>query len=81
LIVSFPAPPLMAFALADPVNMSLKAEPIRFSKMDKVSEPAPPVFWALVVARLTVTAAVACMWRIACDPQQDWLKRRSALTA
>ena len=43
----------------EPVSLSPKAEPIRFSKFTSLSEPEPPVDWLLVEARLTATAAVA----------------------
>jgi len=38
-----------------PVRLSLKAVPVRFSKLMRVSVPAPTVFWAPAKARLTVT--------------------------
>ncbi|MCY1301523.1 hypothetical protein D9M70_511390 [compost metagenome] len=54
-----PRPPSRAFDPALPVRMSLKLLPTRFSKFSKVSLPEPPVAWAVVTARLAVTAAVA----------------------
>ncbi len=42
-----------------PVSLSAKAEPVRFSKLLSVSLPPPPVAWAVVTARLTVTPAPA----------------------
>ena len=59
MIVSLPAPPSSRFARLLPVSVSLKDEPVRFSTRLSVSVPAPPVFCAAVVRRLTVTAAVA----------------------
>ena len=35
---------MMVLAPADPVNVSLNCEPVRFSNPVKVSEPAPTVF-------------------------------------
>ncbi|RWF07540.1 MAG: hypothetical protein EOS64_31480 [Mesorhizobium sp.] len=60
LITSSPPRPEMTFAAVLPVSVSPKAEPIRFSKPETVSLPAPTVFCAAVVARLTVRAAAAC---------------------
>ena len=37
----------------------MKFEPVRFSKLVRVSKPAPPVSWASDAARLTVTAPAA----------------------
>ncbi|MNF06185.1 hypothetical protein D3C80_2060850 [compost metagenome] len=54
-----PAPPLRVLAAALPVRVSLKLLPVRFSKASKVSLPEPPVAWAVVTARLTVTPLVA----------------------
>ena len=42
-----------------PVRVSFRFEPVRFSILVTVSVPAPTVFWAVVIARLTVTPAVA----------------------
>ena len=58
-MMSLPAAPSITLSPALPVSVSLKAEPIRFSTAVSVSLPADTVFWAVVVARLTVTAAVA----------------------
>ncbi len=38
-------------ALPSPVSVSLKAEPVRFSKLVRVSLPAPPVSWAGALIR------------------------------
>jgi len=54
-----PSPPVMRLSAVEPVRLSLKAEPVMFSILVSVSLPAPPVFWADVRARLTVTPAVA----------------------
>jgi hypothetical protein len=48
----------MEFATLLPVKLSAPDPPARFSKVEIVSVPAPPVFCAVVVARLTVSAAV-----------------------
>ncbi|MNN91555.1 hypothetical protein D3C81_2096830 [compost metagenome] len=56
---SLPAPPLRLFAVLLPVSRSLKLEPARFSTATRVSEPEPPVAWAVVMARLTLTALAA----------------------
>jgi hypothetical protein len=53
---------MSTFATVDPIKTSLKAEPLRFSNNDSMSVPAPPVFWAAVVAKLTVTKAPACSY-------------------
>ncbi|MNJ00586.1 hypothetical protein D3C73_1599510 [compost metagenome] len=42
-----------------PVRLSLKLLPVRFSKASSVSLPEPPVAWAVVTARLAVTALAA----------------------
>ena len=52
----------MTLAPVLPVRVSLKAVPVRFSKLTRVSTPAPMVFWAVVRARFTVTPAVAPAW-------------------
>ena len=57
--LSLPAPPFRTLARVLPVRVSLKLEPVRFSIVARVSTPAPTVFWAVAMARLTVTAAVA----------------------
>jgi hypothetical protein len=44
----------MMLALPLPVRLSLKAEPVRFSKLEIVSTPAPPVAWPVLMARLIV---------------------------
>ncbi len=48
----------MVFAAEDPVSVSPPDPPVRFSKFEIVSLPAPPVVCAAVVARLTVRAAL-----------------------
>ena len=53
-----PAPPSSTLAPALPVSLSAYAEPVRFSIDVSVSRPEPPVVWALVMARLTVTPVV-----------------------
>ena len=57
--VSLPRPPSRTLAKLLPVNVSLKALPVKFSIVARVSDPAPPVAWAVNVARLTVTADAA----------------------
>ena len=58
-VLDEPPPPSIALALASPARMSLNAEPVRFSKPETVSFPAPPVAWAVAAARLAVTDAAA----------------------
>ena len=43
-MVSLPPMPAMTLALLFPVSVSINPEPVRFSKLDRVSVPAPPVF-------------------------------------
>ena len=40
-------------------QLVVEARPVRFSKLRRVSVPAPTVFWAAAMARLTFTPAVA----------------------
>ena len=54
-IVSSSPPPERELAMLVPVSVSAKAEPITFSAASIVSVPAPIVFCAAAVARLTVT--------------------------
>ena len=54
--VSLPPEPRSTLLPALPVRVSLKDEPVRFSNCCRVSVPDPPVFCAVVVDRLTLTA-------------------------
>ena len=57
--LSLPRPPSITLSRLEPVRLSLKAEPLRFSILDSVFVSVPPILWALVTARLTVTPAGA----------------------
>ncbi len=59
-MTSSPAPPSMTLLPALPVRVSLKALPVMFSKLDRVSSPAPPVLFATGTRSMrTVTPAAA----------------------
>jgi hypothetical protein len=57
--VSVPSAPSKVFAPTEPANRSAKGEPITFSEFSTVSVPAPPVFCAARLARLSVMPASA----------------------
>ncbi|PPD40386.1 MAG: hypothetical protein CTY16_17525 [Methylobacter sp.] len=57
--VSSPPSPLRRLSPLLPVSVSLKLLPMRFSKFNNLSLPAPPVFCAPNKPRLTATPAEA----------------------
>ena len=57
--VSLPSRPLTTLAAPSPVSVSLKARARQILDIDQGVDPAPIVFCAVAMARLTVTPAVA----------------------
>jgi hypothetical protein len=54
---SLPLAPFRTFVAVEPVSESFPLPPVAFSVFVMVSVSAPPVFWAVVSERFTVTAA------------------------